>query len=179
MSESVRYAILDTDFVSKANIIKSNNRVLADEVLKFPGYRFYCHQKMKTELGDHGTRSAQAWLDQKIASGDIRCYDDEQIIKELREAAGNHCYAYYQSYLVEGCSGIRFVTPASRHTGEDVQILANRHAVYEAAKEAHPERWNGRQTRDWSYIPEVYLNPDRQYIESDIGSYILPNKFVS
>ena len=75
MSESVRYAILDTDFVSKANIIKSNNRVLADEVLKFPGYRFYCHQKMKTELGDHGTRSAQAWLDQKIASGDIRCYE--------------------------------------------------------------------------------------------------------
>ena len=107
MSESVRYAILDTDFVSKANIIKSNNRVLADEVLKFPGYRFYCHQKMKTELGDHGTRSAQAWLDQIIASGDIRCYDDEQIIKELREAAGNHCYAYYQSYLVEGCNMIR------------------------------------------------------------------------
>ena len=38
MSESVRYAILDTDFVSKANIIKSNNRVLADEVLEFPRY---------------------------------------------------------------------------------------------------------------------------------------------
>lgn len=33
-----RYAVLDTDFVSKANIIKSGNRVLADEVLEFQGY---------------------------------------------------------------------------------------------------------------------------------------------
>ena len=65
MNESVKYAILDTDFVSKANIIKSNDRVLADEVLDFPGYRFYCHQKMKDELGDHGTRSAQEWLEKK------------------------------------------------------------------------------------------------------------------
>ena len=106
MSELVRYAILDTDFVSKANIIQSNDRVLADEVLGFPGYRFYCHQKMKQELGDHGTRASQGWLDRKITEGDIRCYDDEQIIEELRNAAGDHCYAYYCSFLEEGCNMI-------------------------------------------------------------------------
>lgn len=40
MDEERKYAILDTDFVSKANIIKTENRVLADEVLAFPGYSF-------------------------------------------------------------------------------------------------------------------------------------------
>ena len=99
MSELVRHAILDTDFVSKANIIQSKNRVLADEVLEFPGYRFYCHQKMRQELGDHGTRASQGWLDHKITEGDIRCYDDEQIIQELKSAAGEYCFAYYRSFL--------------------------------------------------------------------------------
>lgn len=33
------------------------------------------------------------------------------------------------------------------------EILENRHQVYESAKAAHPERWNGRRTRDWS-MPE-------------------------
>ena len=33
MAEQQKYAILDTDFVSKANIIKTESHVLADEVL--------------------------------------------------------------------------------------------------------------------------------------------------
>ena len=69
MDEERKYAILDTDFVSKANIIKTENRVLADEVLAFPGYSFFCHQKMREELSDHGTGSAQTWLANKIVSG--------------------------------------------------------------------------------------------------------------
>ena len=36
------------------------------------------------------------------------------------------------------------------------------HEVYEAAKAAHPERWNGRETRNWSLPERVYLNPDRE-----------------
>ena len=86
------------------------------------------------------------------------------------EDARDRCHLFVNRYRHEHHhSGIRFVTPASRHTGEDVQILANRRAVYEAAKEAYPERRNGRKTRDWSYITEVYLNPDRKYVESNIG----------
>ena len=98
-----KYAILDTDFVSKANIIKADNRVLADEVLGFPGYKFYCHQKMKEELGDHGTRSSEMWLDDKIKTGSIQLYTDKQILDELREETGDHCYAYYRSFLKDGC----------------------------------------------------------------------------
>ena len=103
MSEVFKYAILDTDFVSKANIIKADNRVLADEVLGFPGYKFYCHQKMKEELGDHGTRSSEMWLDDKIKTGSIQLYTDKQILDELREETGDHCYAYYRSFLKDGC----------------------------------------------------------------------------
>ena len=54
-------------------------------------------------------------------------------------------------------SGIRFVTPGSRHRGEDKKILVNRHAVYEKAKQYHPDRWSGK-TRNWGYKEEVSLN---------------------
>ncbi len=58
-------------------------------------------------------------------------------------------------------SGIKFLTPAQRHAGRSNDILEKRHQVYEAAKAAHPERWNGRNTRDWSDITAVWLNPDK------------------
>jgi putative transposase len=64
-------------------------------------------------------------------------------------------------YNHEHChSRIRFVTPAQRHRGEDHDILAKRHAVYQTARALHPERWSG-ETRDWSPIGAVMLNPDR------------------
>ena len=55
-------------------------------------------------------------------------------------------------------SGINFVTPAHRHAGDDVEILARRHEVYEAARRRNPARWSGR-TRDWSRVEAVRLNP--------------------
>ena len=58
-------------------------------------------------------------------------------------------------------SGIRFVTPAQRHACCDAQLLARRADVYEAAKRAKPERWQGRAVRNWAPITEVWLNPDR------------------
>jgi putative transposase len=58
-------------------------------------------------------------------------------------------------------SGIRFVTPASRHSGDDREILLNRHEVYKRAKTANPNRWS-RGTRNWSQIVEVELNPRKK-----------------
>ena len=40
-------------------------------------------------------------------------------------------------------SGIRYVSPAQRHAGEDHAILAARHALYMRAREAKPARWSG------------------------------------
>ncbi len=55
-------------------------------------------------------------------------------------------------------SGISFVTPASRHNGNDVKILNNRHDVYVMAQAKNPSRWS-KGTRNWSQIKEVELNP--------------------
>ncbi|NRA20335.1 MAG: transposase, partial [Oceanospirillaceae bacterium] len=57
-------------------------------------------------------------------------------------------------------SGIKFVTPAQRHNGEDIGILANRKRVYDAAKIRNPSRWSG-ETRNWNRISEVLLNPEK------------------
>tara|TARA_R110001583_G_C5596585_1_gene404197 strand:+ start:427 stop:1407 length:981 start_codon:yes stop_codon:yes gene_type:complete len=57
-------------------------------------------------------------------------------------------------------SQIKFVTPAQRHAGKDVAILAGRNKVYEQAKNRRPERWTGN-TRNWIPIGDVTLNPER------------------
>jgi transposase InsO family protein len=57
-------------------------------------------------------------------------------------------------------SGIKFVTPVSRHKGNDLEILKKRQATYELAKLNNPARWSGR-TRNWNHITEVLLNPGK------------------
>lgn len=59
-------------------------------------------------------------------------------------------------------SSLKFVTPQQRHRGEDEMILRNRHAVYEQAKQRHPERWSGK-TRNWILPNAVTLNPDKKH----------------
>ena len=60
-------------------------------------------------------------------------------------------------------SGIRYVSPAQRHAGEDWAILAARHALYATARELNPARWSGT-TRNWSPMGAVTLNPERDCI---------------
>jgi hypothetical protein len=62
-------------------------------------------------------------------------------------------------------SAIRFVTPSSRHQGRDKAILQKRSAVYENAKRLNPLRWSG-QTRNWSPITEVHLNPKKETMKT-------------
>ena len=56
-------------------------------------------------------------------------------------------------------SAIRYVTPTERHTNHDQALLAQRHAVYEAARVKNPQRWSGK-TRNWERIEVVHLNPE-------------------
>lgn len=56
-------------------------------------------------------------------------------------------------------SGINFVTPSSRHAGDDQALLEHRREVYEEARRRHPERWTG-DVRGWEWCSEVILNPD-------------------
>ena len=59
-------------------------------------------------------------------------------------------------------SGISYMTPQQRHNGNWREVVDNRTAVYEAAKKAHPERWNGRSTRNWTAPEVVHLNPVKE-----------------
>lgn len=61
-------------------------------------------------------------------------------------------------------SGISYVTPVERHTGRDVEILAQRATVYAAARAQKPARWS-RTVRDWSRKATVHLN--RRSAEAD------------
>jgi putative transposase len=63
-------------------------------------------------------------------------------------------------------SGIRYVSPDQRHTGADRAILEARHALYLEARQRHPARWS-RNTRNWSPIGAVTLNPERDAVVNE------------
>jgi putative transposase len=69
-------------------------------------------------------------------------------------------------------SGIRYVTPAQRHAGQDGPVLAARHVVYQDARSRNPQRWSG-QTRNWKPVGAVTLNPERDIIIRAATSQIL------
>ncbi len=82
-------------------------------------------------------------------------------------AARQWMHEFVGWYNHEHChSGIRFVAPAERHRGEDVEKLAARKRVYEAAKRRNPHRWSGA-TRNWDPVGEVWLNPERPTEKSE------------
>lgn len=64
-------------------------------------------------------------------------------------------------------SGIKFVTPSSRHAGDDKLILEKRAEVYQKAKSEKPNRWS-KEIRDWSYLKKVHLNNLQKRNELDI-----------
>jgi putative transposase len=77
------------------------------------------------------------------------------------EAARKWVRQFTQGYNEEHRhSQLRFVTPGQRHRGEDKALLSKRDEVYAKAKERNPSRWSG-QTRDWTPIGSVALNPER------------------
>ena len=68
--------------------------------------------------------------------------------------------------------GIQYVTPAQRHSGQDIDILAARDRLYRGAKEQMPQRW-ARNTRNWDHVAVVTLNPEQDCQErqtkADLG----------
>jgi putative transposase len=57
-------------------------------------------------------------------------------------------------------SGLNWVTPMARHSGQDVALLRRRAATYRAAQRRHPQRWS-RTIRDCQPAPSVTLNPKK------------------
>jgi len=78
-------------------------------------------------------------------------------IDDARNWVKNFVHWYNNIHLH---SGINFVTPASRHWGIEAEILQKRSEVYADAKLRNPNRWS-KETRNWSRIEVVELNPGR------------------
>jgi putative transposase len=81
-------------------------------------------------------------------------------LEDARGWAGRFVAWYNLEHLH---SGIRFVTPAQRHAGRDREILARRHALYLDSRAANPRRW-ARHIRNWTPVPAVTLNPERESV---------------
>ena len=64
-------------------------------------------------------------------------------------------------------SALRFVTPNSRHAGEECQTLAKRADLYAKARASNPQRWSGN-PRNWQPIGPVWLNPERDASAAEI-----------
>lgn len=75
-------------------------------------------------------------------------------IEEARAWVAQFVHWYNTEHLH---SGIKFVTPESKHQQKDEEILNKRHDVYEKAKLKNPTRWSGK-TRNWESIRVVKLN---------------------
>ena len=54
------------------------------------------------------------------------------------------------------------VTPAQRHSGQDVGILHVRDQLYQQVQQQRPHRW-ARQTRNWDHVSVVTINPERDH----------------
>jgi transposase InsO family protein len=69
-------------------------------------------------------------------------------------------------YNYEHChSEINFVTPISKHLGDDFEILQERARLYETARLKNPQRWS-KKIRNWDQIIEVHLNPTKEMREA-------------
>ena len=83
---------------------------------------------------------------------------------ESIEQARQWCEQFVRWYNEEHKhSGIQFVTPAQRHSGEDIKILADRELLYRQSREANPRRWSGN-TRNWQRDEVTVFNADNKSV---------------
>ena len=67
-----KYALLDTDFISKTHSIQSvYGNYLIDCIMELPKYNFFCHSQIVTELNRYNS-DAPIWLQQQIETGKIK-----------------------------------------------------------------------------------------------------------
>jgi len=81
-------------------------------------------------------------------------------VEDAREWVARFVAWYNDEHLH---SSIGFVTPSSRHAGDDVAILVERRQTYEQARHRRPARWS-RHTRPWARPEIVTLLPESDRI---------------
>lgn len=81
--------------------------------------------------------------------------DGFETIDEAREWVYNFVDWYNNKHYH---SGIKFLTPSVRHSGNERKVISNRNKVYQTAKLLNPYRFN-KGIRNWEPSRTVALNP--------------------
>ena len=105
MEKPARKALLDTDFIFKTHLaVNRNHNNLAQLVLDFRNYEFFCHEKVLSELSFHSfSPDPVPWLKDRIDKGFIRCYSDVEIMDELENLFGLSASRLYFDLLRTSC----------------------------------------------------------------------------
>lgn len=67
--------------------------------MELPGYQFFCHSQIRTELYRHNVSGSMEWLKNKISTGQIKCYGDEDILDELEPVYGARCISVLSAFI--------------------------------------------------------------------------------
>lgn len=105
MSETSKKALLDTDFLFKTQLAQNRNREpLADLIMQFEGYDFFCHEKIISELQTHGfSPDPIPWIEEQVAKGKIQLFSDSEILDEIDELFGSGSPQLYYDMLKTSC----------------------------------------------------------------------------
>ena len=106
--KKIKYALLDTDYISKTHLIKgSNDNKLIDRIMEMSGYQFFCHEQIKDELERHDIGKTAEWLKKAIISDAVHCITDEDLINELHAVYNDSAEAVYANMLKNGCEAYK------------------------------------------------------------------------
>ena len=105
MNEASKKALLDTDFLFKTQLAQNKNREpLADLIMQFEGYDFYCHEKIISELQTHGfSPNPIPWIEKQIEKGKIKLYSDREILGEIDSIFETGAPQLYYDMLKTSC----------------------------------------------------------------------------
>lgn len=98
-----KYALLDTDFISKAcSVTDDCNHKLIDVVLSMPSYTFFVHKKIEKELSCYDEHISE-WMQEMQDKGKITVLSDRDIIDGLSSVLAGLSCAAYTMFLKNAC----------------------------------------------------------------------------
>lgn len=100
-----KYASLDADFLYKSHLARNTkNHTLADFVIEFMDYEFFCHEMIKRELTRHTViPDPNPWLEDKIKNGRVKLFSDRDIVTELGKLYRTSATNMYLTLLQTSC----------------------------------------------------------------------------
>ena len=104
MGKDRKYALLDTDFLYKTHLARNDSNTLADLVMGFEEYEYFCHEVVTEELTRREINpNPYPWLNERIAEGRIKLFTDQAILNELQRIYGELATTVYMDLLKNSC----------------------------------------------------------------------------